>query len=129
MILGVGLDILETQRMSAKAEDPGFLNRFMHPDEIAYARKSKEDPAMIYASRFAAKEAFGKALGIGLRGLTLRDISVDHDAVGRPFLSLYGTALKAYRKAGGTSVHLSISHQDSVVAAVVIIEGDTGSGA
>ncbi|NQT61205.1 MAG: holo-ACP synthase [Bacteroidetes bacterium] len=128
MILGVGIDILETQRMAVKAKDPGFLKRFMHPDEIAYAQESKEDPAMTYASRFAAKEAFGKALGIGLRGLKLRDIAVDHDAAGRPFLSLYGTALDAYRQIGGSSTHLSLSHQDSIVAAVVIIEGDSRGG-
>ncbi len=128
MILGIGLDILETKRMAEKSKDLRFLNRFMHPDEIAYAQISKEDPAMIYASRFAAKEAFGKALGIGLRGLKLRDIAVDHDDAGRPFLSLYGTALEAYRKIGGSAAYISLSHQDSIVAAVVIIEGELRSG-
>ncbi len=128
MILGIGIDILETHRMAEKAKDSGFLKRFMHPDEIEDAQGRKEDAAMLYASRFAAKEAFGKALGIGLRGLRLRDIAVDHDAAGRPYLSLYETALEAYLKIGGTSIHVSLSHQDSIVAAVVIIEGDSRGG-
>lgn len=123
MILGIGIDLLETRRMKDKGSDERFLKRFLHPDELADAQKSQEDPALIFASRFAAKEAFGKALGIGLRGLSLRDIAVTHDALGRPELTLYGTAGKALARIGGDAVHLSITHQESMVAAVVIIEG------
>ncbi len=128
MILGIGLDILETSRMLEKSRDRGFIERFMHPSEIADAERSRENPAMIYASRFAVKEAFGKALGIGLRGLKLKDIAVVHDDAGRPFLKLYGTALEAFNQSGGQTIHLSITHQESVAAAVVIIEGEALSG-
>jgi holo-[acyl-carrier protein] synthase len=124
MILGIGIDILETGRMTEKVLRSGFVERFMHPSEIAYAHESGESEVMIYASRFAAKEAFGKALGTGLRGLRLRDIAVEHDGAGRPYFSLYDTAQAALDLRGGSSVHLSISHQASMVAAVVVIEGE-----
>ncbi len=123
MILGIGIDILETARMSKWQQDRGFLERFMHPQELEDALGSKEDSAMLFASRFSVKEAFGKALGTGLRGLQLKDIALDHDSVGRPVLALTGTALAAFRRIGGVATHVSLSHQDSMVAAVVIIEG------
>ena len=75
------------------------------------------------AVRFSAKEAFGKALGTGLAGIELKDIAVVNDKTGRPFLKLSGTALQALKEKGGTAIHLSLSHEKTTAAAVVIIEG------
>ena len=84
---------------------------------------SKENgAARSLAVRFAAKEAFGKALGTGLAGIKLKDIVVVNDRTGRPFLKVSGTALEALKKKGGAALHLSLSHEKTTAAAVVIIE-------
>ena len=77
------------------------------------------------AVRFAAKEAFGKALGTGLAGIELKDIAVVNDKTGRPFLKLSGTALQALKEKGVASIHLSLTHEKTTAAAVVIIESSS----
>ncbi len=121
MIIGIGIDIVEVARMDT-AE--GFLSRILHPDEFAYVTSSGELTAVLAAARFAAKEALGKALGVGLRGFSLKDVRVVHRDGGKPDLVLEGKALELFRSSGGTRVHLSLSHERHYASAVVIIEGD-----
>ncbi len=122
MILGMGLDIVDVKRMEKHCDDENFMRRFLHEREYEEIKKSKESPAMLLASRFAVKEAFGKATGIGLRGIALSDIQLDHDTLGRPILRLHGSAEQKATELGVNHIHVSITHEAQIAAAVVIFE-------
>ncbi|MEM5948783.1 holo-ACP synthase [Spirochaetia bacterium 38H-sp] len=124
MILGVGLDVVRIDRISHWLDNLSLLARFFHPYEVEALLKKKENPAGSLAARFAAKEAFAKALGTGLRGLALRDIEVKNDDKGRPHIVLYGTARAVFEAIGGRFVHVSLTHERDNALAVVVIEGD-----
>src|SRR5262249_50341880 len=92
MILGVGIDIIEVSRIQASHERFGerFLNRILHPNEIAYCLSHKI-PAPFLAARFAAKEAISKAFGTGIGAeLGWRDMEVGRKESGEPFVILHG---------------------------------------
>lgn len=129
-MLGLGIDIVEVARIRA------LLRR--HPErapERLFAPEEREDcagraaPEECLAARFAAKEAFLKALGTGLRdGLAWREIRVRQDGRGRPELLLSGGAAERLRRRGGERVHLSLSHEAGLAVAVVVITGSRPSG-
>jgi holo-[acyl-carrier protein] synthase len=123
VILGLGIDVVHPRRLRRWQEWPGLFERFYHPDELAECRKKGDGGLLSLAARFAAKEAFGKALGSGLRGMALRDIVVTNEPDGRPVLRTTGGARKALVAAGGTEVLLSLSHEKEAAIAVVIIQG------
>lgn len=123
MILGLGIDIVEVSRLEKWLNDKKLLERFFNKEELEYVLSKRDGAAPSLAVRFAAKEAFGKALGTGLAGIELKDIAVVNDKTGRPFLELFGTALQALKEKGGASIHLSLTHEKTTAAAVVIIEG------
>ena len=125
MILGVGIDVVHPQRLRRWQEIPGLLERFYHPEELAQCRKRSGEAAVLsLAARFAAKEAFGKALGSGLAGLALRDMAVMNNALGKPELQLTGSAQAALQRAGGKRVFISLSHEKQAVLAMCVIESD-----
>lgn len=128
MILGLGIDVVHPRRLHRWQQTPGMLERFYHPDELAECRRKGDRGLLSLAARFAAKEAFGKALGSGLRGMELRDIVVTNAPGGRPVLRAIGTAREALQAAGGTDVLISLSHEEESVIAVVIIQGSSPSG-
>lgn len=76
MIIGIGVDVVDTARLEHWVKNPKMLARFFHPAEVAAALDRGAAAVLSLAARFAAKEAFGKALGTGMRGLVLRDIEV-----------------------------------------------------
>ena len=123
MILGLGIDIVEVSRLEKWLNDKKLLERFFNKEELEYVLSKGDGAARSLAVRFAAKEAFGKALGTGLAGIELKDIAVVNDKTGRPFLKLFGTALQALKEKGGADIHLSLTHEKTTAAAVVIIEG------
>ena len=125
MILGLGIDIVEVSRLEKWLKDNKLLQRFFSEEEIEYVLSKENGAARSLAVRFAAKEAFGKALGTGLAGIELKDIAVANDKTGRPFLKLSGTALQVLKEKGGASIHLSLTHEKTTAAAVVIIEGSS----
>ncbi|EMB41033.1 holo-ACP synthase [Treponema denticola] len=125
MILGLGIDIVEVSRLEKWLNDKKLLERFFNKEELEYVLSKRDGAAPSLAVRFAAKEAFGKALGTGLAGIELRDIAVVNDKIGRPFLKLFGTALQALKEKGGADIHLSLTHEKTTAAAVVIIEGSS----
>jgi len=102
----------------------GMVERFFHPDEIEYAKGRGAEGAASLAARFAAKEAFGKALGTGLAGLRLRDICVRSDARGKPYIALEGPSSAVFLKCGGGVIQCSLSHEGDYAAAFVVIEKD-----
>lgn len=128
MIVGLGIDMVDPERLRRWQDTPGLVERFYHPDEIAECRRKGDRSLLSLAARFAAKEAFGKALGSGLRGMVLRDIVVTNAPGGRPVLRTVGTAYAALQAAGGTDVLVSLSHEENAVIAVVIIQGNAQGG-
>jgi holo-[acyl-carrier protein] synthase len=122
MILGIGIDIVHVGRLRHWESVPGLVERYFHPDEVIDARSRGKGESLSLAARFAAKEAFGKALGTGLAGIRLGDIQVVNDRNGRPEIVLHGTALARFGAAGGSRVHVSLTHESDNAVAVAIIE-------
>lgn len=126
MILGVGLDVVETARIARALATFGsrFAERVYTAAELA-ACADRADRVEALAARFAAKEAFLKALGTGwIRGVTLRQVEVVHTTRGGgpPELRLLAGAAARMDERGVRRVHLTLSHQPGLAAAVVILE-------
>ena len=101
---------------------PGLLERYFHSDELATALSRGSETGLTLAARFAAKEAFGKALGTGLEGIVLKDIMVINCRNGRPEIQVFGTALSALKKNGANRIHISLTHEQDNAVAMVILE-------
>lgn len=124
MILGIGTDIARVARFeSAMARHgPRFAQRILGDAERAQLA-GRQDKAAFLAKRFAAKEAFVKALGSGLRhGMRWTDIQVISDALGRPGLALSGKAQALASAAGVRHLHLSLSDEAELALAMVLLE-------
>lgn len=126
MILGLGLDVVDTARIGRILDGPPgraerFLVRVFTPAERAFC-DARVDRANRYAARFGAKEAAVKALGApaGVRWLDFEVVRAE----GAPSLSLSGAAAAAARARGVTRIHLTLSHDAGVAVAVVVLEGD-----
>ncbi|MBM3314633.1 holo-[acyl-carrier-protein] synthase [candidate division WOR-3 bacterium] len=120
-VLGVGLDLVDVGRLRAAMErhPERFRSRIFTEAETAFCERLA-GKHLSYAGRFAAKEAFAKALGTGLRGAVgWRDIQVNDNERSRPTLTVSGRAAAIL---GPRRVHLSITHLPDYAAAVVVIE-------
>jgi holo-[acyl-carrier protein] synthase len=122
MVIGIGIDIVRIQRLKRWLAIPGLLERYFHPQELAAVLSNGKDGARSWAARFAAKGAFGKALGTGLAGIVLKDIIVINSHNGRPEILVINTALGALEKSGANRVHLSLTHEHEYAAAMVVLE-------
>jgi len=123
MIAGIGTDIVAVERLGRLYERHGqrALARLLAPDERTDFETAR-DPARFLARRFAAKEAFGKALGIGVAApATLPSISVVHDALGKPAFD-YAPKLAQLLSERGLVAHLSISDEQDFALAFVVLE-------
>lgn len=126
MILGTGIDLAEPARLERAGARRGsrLLERLFTPAERADCERAR-DPWPRFASRFAAKEAFLKALGTGLRqGMRWREIEVRKDALGKPEIRLSGRAAELAAARGVARIHLSLSDLPAMAAAVVVLEGE-----
>lgn len=113
-----GVDILKISRMEKSIANPRFLTRVFSQKEIEiYNNRGK--PISFLAGNFAAKEAFSKALGTGVRGFALSDISVLRNEFGKPYLEIQNKALDIV-KAKNLSFDLSISNEKEYVIAFVV---------
>jgi len=121
MIVGIGVDIVKIDRFVPWTEKDALAHRFFSENELMGLSK-RADMAQALAVRFAAKEAFGKALGCGLRGLVLKDIQVQQDEYGKPSFCLSGTAVKKFLESGADIAHLSLSHDGGYGVAYVVLE-------
>lgn len=124
MIIGIGTDILETQRIRKLIDSPGdrFLDKWFSPEEITYCA-SKNRPYLHFAARMAAKEALAKAIRISPKGpIPWKEISVTRGASGEPEFLLSGRTLQRTRELKIARLHLSISHSDDYATATVIAE-------
>ena len=121
MIAGVGLDLVEIERVAALLERHGtaLANRIMHEGEDS-SRLEKSDGATHLAGLFAAKEAVMKALGTGMAGAAFREIHIRYRTGGQPYPVLQGSALETANGLGVTAWHLSITHSKTTAVAVAI---------
>lgn len=124
MILSIGIDITEVYRIrEAIARTPRFVERVFTSGEREYCESKGVAAAQSYAGRFAAKEAFLKAIQTGWRGkITWHDIEIISDAEGVPTLNITGEAKRIADERGATCVHLSISHTSEHAVAQIILE-------
>jgi holo-[acyl-carrier protein] synthase len=123
MLIGLGIDLAKVDRIEK------ILNRFgrrfierCFTDYEASLCLSRCRPAHAFAMRFAAKEATSKALGLGMRGLAWREMEMRHDEKGKPYLCLYGRALKRMQDLGATHNFVSTTDDGDYAAAVAILE-------
>jgi len=123
MILGIGIDVVAVKRIEHWLRVQGLPERFFHPQELQDSMCKGALTACALAARFAAKEAYGKALGTGLAGITLKNIAVSVNAQGRPSLVLFDDALRLFQKLNGASIHLSLTHEKDTAIACVVLEG------
>ena len=125
-IFGIGTDIVNIKRMedSLKKRGFSFKNKIFSRKEISYC-DNKKNPSSFYAKRFAAKEAFSKALGTGIRkGLNLKNIEISNNIDGKPSILLKGKVqdyLKKRIKSKKYDIHLSLSDDKPWAQATVII--------
>lgn len=123
MIVGVGIDLAKVERFKKLLLNDGFLTKYYHSSEIDYIKSKGESGAQSMAARFAAREAFFKALGTGFSGFNLKDIRIDRDEKGRPII-VTGEKVKSILDSsyGSWRVHLSLSHEKEYAIAQVILE-------
>ena len=122
MIHGVGTDIAAVARLAALYEKHGerALEKLLAPAEREGFERAA-DKGRFLAKRFAAKEAFGKALGIGVAApATLPNVAIDHDTLGKPVFA-YAPELDAWLRERGLIAHLSISDEKDYATAFVVV--------
>ena len=124
-ILGVGVDIIENSRISKSLKNNFFINRIYSKTEILSAKKIK-DKENYYSKRFAAKEAFAKAIGTGFRDdLNFKDISIVNNKLGKPSFVISEKIKKIIKKQFKTTsfnFFLSISDEKKYSVAYVILQ-------
>ncbi|MGL4655357.1 MAG: holo-ACP synthase [Sarcina sp.] len=126
MIIGIGTDIIEIQRVEKVLKrTEKFLARNFSEEEIEYFT-IKNLKIETIAGAFSAKEAVSKALGTGFRGFSLSDIEVLRTELGKPFVKVSNNVEKIILEKGiiNYKFHLSISHSKENAIAYVILEGD-----
>jgi len=123
MIFGIGIDEIEVGRVIDRmAATSGLREQLFTSAEIAYCESQKHG-GRSYAARYAAKEAFLKALGTGWRdGLAYLDIEIVHDFLGKPALILHGRAKQYAEERRISGMHLSLTHLDEIAGAIVVLE-------
>ncbi|MBQ1545640.1 MAG: holo-ACP synthase [Clostridia bacterium] len=115
----VGLDMDEIARVeNMLASSDRFAERILGEQELAYFREHGKSAETLTAA-FCAKEAFGKALGTGVRGFALSEVQVLHDPLGKPYYELSGKA-KELADEGGWTFELSLTHTKTTAAAVAV---------
>ncbi len=125
MIYGIGCDIVKVSRLEKWVRSEGsYIERFFHEDERLSESVSFQRKCESYAGKFAAKEAFSKALGTGISGFSLKDVYVVSDSKGKPEFRVTGKALELVEELCGKNcrIHVSISHEKEYAVAYAVIE-------
>ncbi len=127
MISGVGSDLISVNRVEEKILKLGdkFIRKIFTESEIIESKKIKNE-ANFFAKRFAAKEAFSKAIGLGIgRGVNFLDIEIFNNNFGKPEIRLLNNKnlfLRQLLKCEKFAMHLSLSDEKTMAIAMVIIE-------
>lgn len=122
MIIGVGCDIIEIERISQAIERNAFIKRVFAPAEITYCQSRGTQAAASFAARFAAKEAVLKAFGTGLRGGRLQEIIIINDDAGKPQVELQGFFAVLAKQLGVQKINISLSHARNLAMAYIVME-------
>jgi len=122
MIKGIGIDIIEVERIANAIASQSFTKRVFTEGEQELILARKNDPQTA-AGIFAAKEACAKALGRGFGEILHKDIEVTHNELGAPQIVLYNEAQKQFEKMGGTQIFITLSHIKETAIAECLIEG------
>lgn len=121
MIWGIGIDIIEVERIDKAVSNERFLNKVFTEHERQYCETRGCHKGQSYAARFAAKEAFVKALGTGLRNGTLKEIEIINNELGQPQIILNGWFAEYINDNHINVICVSLSHTKSYAAANVLL--------
>ena len=120
MIIGIGNDIIEIDRVRRAVGRDNFKQKVFTAAEINYCESKGNRYAASYAARFAAKEAFFKALGTGIF-TKLTDVEIINNSLGQPEIFLHGKAKKIAEEKGVEKIFLSLSHSKEFATAVCLL--------
>ena len=125
MIVGIGVDISSQVRIQNSVDKLGerFLQRILTDKEIEWCQRYR-DPVARYAGRFAAKEAFMKAVGTGMYKVGFHDIEVFNYDSGAPYIQTSGRAQDILQKLEVNQIHVSISHDMEMAVGMVVLENN-----
>ena len=126
MIIGTGIDLVETERMRSALKSPAFVRRVFTPEEQVYCKSCGAQLVQSFAARYAAKEAVMKSFGVGIFQGAFTDIEVIHQPSGAPTLQLGGWFAARAAELGVTATHLSLSHTRHYGAAFCVLEREAG---
>ncbi len=119
--MDVGIDILDIARMERIADKDVFYSKYFTKTEEKYIRQSS-NIAQVLAGYYSCKEAFLKAIGIGIgRGIDLKDIEIAYTELGRPIIKLNDKAKIIFDKLGYKNISISISDSHSITVAICIV--------
>ncbi|OOB76818.1 MAG: holo-[acyl-carrier-protein] synthase [Epulopiscium sp. Nuni2H_MBin003] len=118
MIIGVGTDIIEIERVKKAMQNTAFLTKLFTQNEREYCKTKAETVAGL----FAAKEAVSKALGTGFRNIKMKEVEITHTKIGQPIVNLYENAKKQADSLNIDNINISISHCKTYAIAYVIVE-------
>ena len=120
MIIGVGTDLIEIERVRKACEKEAFLTRVYTQEE----RRQAGERISRLAGDFAVKEAVSKVLGTGFRGFWPSDVEVLRDELGKPWVRLLGPAQKLAQERGIDRIHVSITNTEVYALAFAVGEGE-----
>lgn len=120
MIIGIGTDMIEIERVVKACEKEAFLLRAFTSEEILLIKKHGPKSA----DNFAVKEAVSKMFGTGFQGISLLEIEVLRDSLGKPYVNLYGNAKKMAVELGIKKIHVTITNTKELAQAFVVGEGE-----
>jgi len=121
MIIGIGTDIIEIERVKQAINNRHFVERVYTVKEQNYCESRGRQATASYAARFAGKEAFFKAIGTGII-CNLTEVEILNDNLGCPHIFLTGKADELVTKAEAEKIHISLSHSKNYAVATCIIE-------
>jgi len=123
LIFGIGTDIIDIKRVERSvSKENGFKEKVFTQHEIDYC-ESLRSKYQNYAARYAAKEAFFKAIGTGWRGgLKFTEIEIVNDELGKPEILLHGKTKEFAQEKGFEKIHVSLTHLKEYANSIVIIE-------
>lgn len=122
-MIGIGVDLCSVSKIQQSIDqNPRFLERYYSPVEKAYLAQKKQAIYQSAAAMYAAKEAFLKALGLGLGAIPMEQMSIAREESGKPYFVLGNLAQEKLLAAGARIAHVSLSHEGDMAIAFVIIE-------
>jgi holo-[acyl-carrier protein] synthase len=123
LIIGCGIDLVKIKKMEKiiKRWGESFTKKIFTSQERAYC-ENRNNKYQSYAARFAAKEAFLKALGLGMRGVSWKEIEVENNQLGQPTITTSGKLKPIISRDKVDKIYLTISHTKDYAIAEVILE-------